>query len=76
MRLTVALRTLLILSAMLTLVVRPALADLWYESYKKANEALAAEDWTEAIAQINAALEKKGNSGAPEATAVPPPVSA
>ena len=64
MRLSVALRTLLILPVMLTLVVRPALADLWYESYKKANEALAAEDWSEAIAQINAALENKGNSGA------------
>ena len=64
MRLTVALRTLLILSVLLTLAVRPALADLWYESYKKANEALAAEDWPDAIAQINAALEKKGDSGA------------
>jgi hypothetical protein len=43
MRLPVALRALLILSVMLTLAVHPAIAALWYESYKSANEALKIE---------------------------------
>jgi len=42
----------------------PARADLWYESYAKAEQALAAEKWDEAVRQINLALEQKGDSNA------------
>ncbi len=42
----------------------PALADLWYEHYAAAKKALAEERWSEAIEEINSALEKKGDSGA------------
>jgi tetratricopeptide (TPR) repeat protein len=48
------------------IVVLPgaARADLWYEHYAAAEEALAEERWSEAIDQINRALEKKGDPGA------------
>ncbi len=40
------------------------MADLWYEHYEKAEKALEGQDWTEAIEQINQAVERKGDSGA------------
>lgn len=42
----------------------PAHADLWYEHYAAAEEALSDQNWAEAIEQLNSALEKKGDSGA------------
>jgi hypothetical protein len=49
---------------LLTVLPRPLLADLWYEHYAAGQEALEQERWSEAINQINSALEKKGDSGA------------
>ncbi len=54
----------LTLLALSLLVTRPVLADLWYEHYEKAEQALEEQDWTEAIEQINQAVERKGDSGA------------
>ena len=42
----------------------PALAASWYEHYANAEQALGDQDWTQAVAEINEALEKKGDSGA------------
>jgi tetratricopeptide (TPR) repeat protein len=53
-----------LLAGLLILAPSPLLADLWYEHYTAAREALEAERWSEAIEQINSALEKKGDSGA------------
>ena len=39
-------------------------ANPWYEHYAKGEEALEQQNWTEAIAQFNQALERKGDSGA------------
>lgn len=36
----------------------------WYEHYAKGEQALERQNWTEAIAQLNQALERKGDSGA------------
>ncbi len=52
-----------LLVGLLTLLPRPGLADLWYEHYAAAEEALAEERWSDAIDQLNRALEKKGDSG-------------
>jgi tetratricopeptide (TPR) repeat protein len=41
-----------------------ARADLWYESYDRAIVALEDENWSEAVNQINRALESKGDSSA------------
>ena len=41
----------------------PAVADLWYEHYERAEEAIRTENWTEAIAQLNQAIEKKADPG-------------
>ena len=40
------------------------MADPWYEHYAKAEQALVDQNWTLAVQEINAALEKKGDSGA------------
>ncbi len=53
-----------IVAGLLLALPAPALADLWYEHYAAAQEALEDERWSEAIDQINRALEKKGDSGA------------
>lgn len=42
----------------------PAVADLWYEHYARAEKALEDQDWSLAIEELNQALEKKGDSGA------------
>ena len=42
----------------------PAVADPWYEHYSNAEQALEDQNWSGAVAEINEALEKKGDSGA------------
>ena len=42
----------------------PAGADTWYEHYEQAEKALQAERWTDAVEQLNQAIERKGDSGA------------
>ncbi|MDA8020750.1 MAG: AAA family ATPase [Thermoanaerobaculia bacterium] len=39
-------------------------ADRWYVHYDRAQEAIAAEDWSGAIEQINESLARRGDSGA------------
>ncbi len=46
----------------------PALADRWYEHDARANQALAARDWRRAVAELNDAIQAKGDSGARERT--------
>ena len=41
----------------------PAAADLWYQHYDNALQALAEEDWATAVAELNLAIERKGDSG-------------
>jgi tetratricopeptide (TPR) repeat protein len=53
-----------LLIVLVAVYVRPVLADPWYEHYAKAEKALEEENWTEAVVQINEALERKGDSGA------------
>jgi len=48
----------------MVLLAHPALADPWYEHYANAEQALEDQDWALAVAEINEALEKKGDSGA------------
>ena len=50
--------------ALLAILARPVLADLWYEHHAAAQEALEEERWSDAIDQINRAIEKKGDSSA------------
>jgi tetratricopeptide (TPR) repeat protein len=54
----------LIAIAAIIMIAGPAAADPWYEHYDKVLQALEQEDWTVAVQQLNAALEKKGDSGA------------
>jgi AAA+ ATPase superfamily predicted ATPase/tetratricopeptide (TPR) repeat protein len=54
----------LTLVCFLAALAPPAFGALWYESYTKAEEAIAREDWAEAVRQINLALEEKGDSSA------------
>ncbi|HKB08551.1 MAG TPA: tetratricopeptide repeat protein [Candidatus Polarisedimenticolia bacterium] len=56
-------RSLRILLTLALLSSTPAFADLWYESYKKGEDALARKNWREAIDQFTQAIEKKGDSG-------------
>lgn len=44
------------------LLSSPALADLWYEYYERAEAAMSRGDWAEAVSQLQAALEEKGDS--------------
>ena len=46
------------------LLVGTSAADSWYEHYAKGEEALAQQNWTQAVEQFNQALERKGDSGA------------
>ena len=48
------------------LLAAPARADRWYEHYARAEKALAARDWRTAVAELNGAIEVKGDSGARE----------
>ena len=54
----------LLAGLVIALVAGPAAADPWYEHYANAEQALEQEQWTLAVQQLNAALEKKGDSGA------------
>jgi hypothetical protein len=56
--------TILLAAAAIILIAGPAAADPWYEHYANAQQALEQEDWTAAVQQLNAALEKKGDPGA------------
>ncbi|HSF14539.1 MAG TPA: ATP-binding protein [Vicinamibacteria bacterium] len=49
---------------LLTASTRLAWTDPWYEHYEKAERALEAQNWEEAVVQINQAIERKGDSGA------------
>lgn len=42
----------------------PTSADLWYQHYQKAQNALANEDWELAVEELNQAIERRGDSGA------------
>jgi tetratricopeptide (TPR) repeat protein len=57
-------RTILLSAAAIILIAGPAAADPWYEHYANAQQALEKEEWAAAVRQLNAALEKKGDSGA------------
>jgi len=57
-------RTILLAGTAIALIAGPAAADPWYEHYANAEQALEQEQWTVAVQQLNAALEKKGDSGA------------
>ena len=49
----------------LTLVTSsPAVADLWYQHYQKAEQAIDRSQWEEAIEELNQAIERRGDSGA------------
>jgi len=50
--------------AAIALIAGPVAADPWYEHYANAEQALDQAQWTVAVQQLNAALEKKGDSGA------------
>lgn len=58
-----AARTAIILLVVLT-VCLPAMADLWYEHYARAEKALDEKKWTVAIKELNDAIERKADSGA------------
>ena len=51
----IALRTLLVLN-LFTAV--PLYADLWYQHYQRAEDALEAERWEEAVDQLNQAIQR------------------
>jgi tetratricopeptide (TPR) repeat protein len=53
----------LCLAVVLAGAVRPAFADRWYEHYARAEEALDDGDWQGAVAELNEAIERKGDSG-------------
>jgi tetratricopeptide (TPR) repeat protein len=57
-------RVILLAGLVIALITRPAAADPWYEYYANALQALDQENWTVAVQQLNAALEKKGDPGA------------
>ena len=42
----------------------PARADLWYQHYQKAEEALKRQDWEVAVEELNQAIQRRGDSGA------------
>lgn len=42
----------------------PAFGDLWYKHYTQAEEALAAGDWEEAVAELDQAIERRPDPGA------------
>ncbi|UCF69305.1 MAG: AAA family ATPase [Acidobacteriota bacterium] len=54
----------LVLLAGVISLAHPALADFWYEHYERAEQALRAKRWEEALEHLNRALEKRGDSSA------------
>ncbi len=57
-------RLIVLVAGTMILLSHPAAADPWYEHYSNAEQALEDQNWTGAVAEINEALEKKGDSGA------------
>ena len=57
-------RLVVLVGTVISLISYSAAADPWYEHYSNAEQALEDQDWTRAVAEINEALEKKGDSGA------------
>jgi tetratricopeptide (TPR) repeat protein len=52
-------------AAMLVLAgAAPAAADLWYQHYQKAQEALERQEWESAVEELNQAIARRGDSGA------------
>ncbi len=60
MRIATALRIFLIVDLM---AVGPLFADLWYQHYQRAEEALKAERWEEAVDELNQSIQRRGDSG-------------
>ena len=54
----------ILLAVVLAVCAPPAQADFWYEHYDAAKKALASGEWAEAIAELEEALERRGDSGA------------
>ncbi len=54
----------IILLAVVLAAVSPVSADQWYEHYARAEKALLDSDHDTAIAELNQALERRGDSGA------------
>ena len=54
----------LLMGVLMALIATPATADLWYEHYANAEQAIQDQDWKLAAVEINEALERKGDSGA------------
>ena len=54
----------IILLVVVLAAVSPAWADQWYEHYARAEKALLDSDHDTAIAELNQALERRGDSGA------------
>ena len=57
-------RLLIIVPVLSLALSTPAIAELWYEHYQAGEEELKAQRWDEAARQFNAAIEKRGQSGA------------
>ena len=53
-----------VLVGLFLLAATPARADLWYESYDKADEAMRVGDWALAVDFLEQALAQNGESGA------------
>ncbi len=68
MRILIPARLQAILLVLALVSINPVSAELWYESYDKAQIALDQGNWTEAIRQIDLALGKKDESSAGERT--------
>lgn len=61
-------RGLALVAVVSLLGARQVAADPWYEHYARAEQALAAEDWPQAVAELNSAIRRKGDPGARERT--------
>ncbi len=57
-------RLMIPMGASILLIAHTAAADPWYEHYANAEQAIEEQDWALAVAEINEALERKGDSGA------------
>jgi tetratricopeptide (TPR) repeat protein len=57
-------RLIVLATVLIVLLPGPAAADPWYEHYINAEDALNDQDWPRAVAEINEALARKGDSGA------------
>jgi tetratricopeptide (TPR) repeat protein len=44
--------------------VQSASADLWYQHYEKAQEAMKRQEWEAAVNELNQAIQRRGDSGA------------